>query len=125
VAVGLITQVGDAVDLLGADEVRDLFDERRLVRLIRQLGDDDLVAIALRRLLDVDARALNDAALAVGVGGADGVPLLSRWPLAVDAGDPVCFEAKGDPVSISARSAPVVSGSSIKRMTASQSSVRL
>ena len=95
-AVGLITQVGDAIDLLGAHEVRDLFDERRLVRLIRQLRDDDLVAVALRCLLDVDARTDDDAALSVGVGGADGVPLLRRWPFTVHARNPVRLEAKGD-----------------------------
>ena len=47
VAVGLVAQVGDALDALGADEVGDLLDERGLVRLVRQLGDDDLVAVGL------------------------------------------------------------------------------
>ena len=40
-AVGLIAQIGHAVDLLVADEFGDLLDEARLVDLIRELGDDD------------------------------------------------------------------------------------
>ena len=46
VAIGLVAQVGDAVDLLVLDEVGDLLEQGRLVHLVRQLGDDDRDAVA-------------------------------------------------------------------------------
>ena len=46
VAVGLVAQVGDAVDPLVLDEVGDLLEERGLVHLVRQLGDDDRGPVA-------------------------------------------------------------------------------
>ena len=41
VAIGLVAQVGDALDRLLADQVGDALDQLRLVDLIRNLGDDD------------------------------------------------------------------------------------
>jgi hypothetical protein len=73
VAVRLVAEVADADDLPVLDEVRDLLDERRLVDLVRQLRDDDLLAVAAGHLLDAGARLHDDAAAAVGVGLADGV----------------------------------------------------
>ena len=55
VAVGLVAQVRDAVDLLVLDEVRDLLEQRRLVHLVRQLGDDDRRAV-VAGLLERDLR---------------------------------------------------------------------
>ena len=51
VAVGFVAQVGDALDLLLAHELGDLLDQRRLVHLIGDLGDDDRLAL-LAHLLD-------------------------------------------------------------------------
>ena len=45
-AARLVAQVGDAFDLLVADELGDLLDQVLLVDLIRDLGDDDRDAIA-------------------------------------------------------------------------------
>ena len=56
VAVGLVAQVRDAVELLVLDEVRDLLEQRRLVHLVRQLGDDDRRAVEAG-LLEGDLRA--------------------------------------------------------------------
>jgi hypothetical protein len=50
-AVGLVAQVGDALDLLVVDELRDALDELRLVDLVRDLRDDDRFLVAARRLL--------------------------------------------------------------------------
>jgi hypothetical protein len=41
VAVALVAQVGDALDRLGADQLRDLLEQRRLVDLVGDLADDD------------------------------------------------------------------------------------
>ena len=46
VAVGLVAQVADPVELLVLDEVGDLLEQRRLVHLVRQLADDDRRAVA-------------------------------------------------------------------------------
>ena len=51
-AVGFVAQVRDALDLLLAHEVGDLLDERRLVHLIGNLGEDDRLAL-LAELLDI------------------------------------------------------------------------
>ena len=40
----MIVDIGDAVDALILDKLCDVFDESCFVDLIRQLGDDDLVA---------------------------------------------------------------------------------
>ena len=80
VAVRLVAQVGDAVDLLVLDEVGDLLEQRRLVHLVRQLGDDDRHALAVE-LLELDLGAHDDPAAAVGVHLADRV---DRLPFAGD-----------------------------------------
>ncbi len=48
---------GDAVDELVAHQVGDALDQARLVHLIRQLGDDDGLPVALAHVLEVRARA--------------------------------------------------------------------
>ena len=53
VAVGLVAQVGDALDLLGADELGDLLEQGGLVHHVGQLGDDDRHA-AVPGLLEGD-----------------------------------------------------------------------
>ena len=78
VAVGLVAQVGDAVDPLVLDEVGHLLEQRGLVHLVRQLGDDDRGPVAAD-LLERDLGAHHDAPAAVGVHLADGV---DRLPLA-------------------------------------------
>ena len=83
VAVGLVPQLGDTVEALAADQVGDLLDEHRLVDLIGKLADHDLVASSLRHLLYVSAGSHHDAALAIGVGGADSVSSLAGWTLTV------------------------------------------
>ena len=80
VAVRLVADVGDALDLLALHQVGDLLGEARLVDLERQLGDDDRRALAAR-LLERDCGLHHDPAAAVGVHVADRVDLL---PLAGD-----------------------------------------
>ncbi len=70
-AVGLVAQVADAVELALADLVGDPLQERRLVDLVGQLGDDDLVAAAAGRFLDERLGADHDASAAGGIGGLD------------------------------------------------------
>lgn len=69
VLVGLVAQLGDAFDLLLFDQLGDLFDQARLVQLVRQLGDHDLLAAAnLVDVLDLGAGAHVDAATAGAIG---------------------------------------------------------
>jgi hypothetical protein len=56
VLVGLVAQLRDPFDLLGAHEVGDALQEPRLVDLVRQLGDDDGLAAAVLDGLDRRAR---------------------------------------------------------------------
>ena len=70
VAVGLVAQAGDAVELLVAHLLGDVLDELALVDLIRQLGHDDADAVVSPRL-GLGAGAHDDAAAAGGVGRAD------------------------------------------------------
>ena len=70
VAVGMIVDVGNALNALFLDEIRDILDQARFVDLIRQLGDDDVIP-AVFLLLDLGAGAHGDAAAARRVGGAD------------------------------------------------------
>ena len=70
VAVGVVIDVGDALDTLLLDEIGDALNQPRLVHLIRQLGHDDVVPAVLL-LLDLGPRAHGDAAAARRVGGAD------------------------------------------------------
>ena len=81
VAVRLVAQVRDAVDLLVLDQVGDLLEQRRLVDLVGQLGDDDRDPVALD-LLERALGAHDHAAAAVGVHLPDRV---DRLPVAADA----------------------------------------
>ncbi len=74
-AVRLVAQIGDPVDLLLADQVRDLLDQPPVAALldhVGELGNDDRVLAALERL-DVRLRAHPDRASSRGVGIADPV----------------------------------------------------
>ena len=51
-AVGLVAQVADAVDLLVLDQLGDALDQGGLVDLVGQLGDDDLLALRAGGVLD-------------------------------------------------------------------------
>ena len=63
VLVRLVAQPGDALDLLVLDQLGDLFQQPRLVHLVRQLGNHDLlpalavVALDMTAGTDVDATA--------------------------------------------------------------------
>ena len=70
VAVGLVAQVGDALDPLAVHQLGDLLHQRRLVHLVGQLGDDDRGA-ARAGLLERDLGPDDDPAAAVGVHLAD------------------------------------------------------
>ena len=70
VAVGLVAQRRDALDPLLAPQLADALDHRGLVHLIRDLGDDDRLAIAAQRL-DRNLAAHDDRAAPGLVGGAD------------------------------------------------------
>jgi hypothetical protein len=80
IAVRLVPQVRDPVDLLVLDQVGDLLEQRRLVHLVGQLRHDDRDPIALG-LLEGALGAHDHAAAAVGVHLADGV---DRLPVAGD-----------------------------------------
>ena len=56
IAVGLVAEIGDALEALGLDQVGDLLDQPRLVDLVGQLVDDDRRPLALLGFLDA-ARA--------------------------------------------------------------------
>ena len=71
--VGLVADVGDAVEFFVADEVGDLRHQAVFAELLdreRQLGDDDRVLAAFQRL-DVGPGADFDAGAAGFIGGAD------------------------------------------------------
>ena len=70
VAVGLVADVGDALEALFIDLVGHVFDEHPLVDLVGDLGDDDALAV-LAEFLQLGAGAHGDAALAGGGGAAD------------------------------------------------------
>ncbi len=53
VLVGLVAQLGDALDLLFLDQLGNTLDEARLVYLVRQLGDDDAGLAAAFVVLEV------------------------------------------------------------------------
>ena len=61
VAIGLVAQIDDALDGLIPNQLGDALDHPRLVDLIRDLGDDDGLAI-LADLLDFGASAHDDGA---------------------------------------------------------------
>ncbi|MGY3615371.1 hypothetical protein ACVJGD_001567 [Bradyrhizobium sp. USDA 10063] len=66
-AVGLVAQVGNTLDLLLADELADPLDHVRLVNLVRDLRDDDRLAI-LAQGVDRDLAAHHDRAAAEMIG---------------------------------------------------------
>ncbi len=85
-AVGLVAQVGDALEFLVADEVGDLRHQAAVAELLdreRELGDDDRLLAPPQRL-DVGAGADLDAAAAGLVGVAD--PLAAHDPAAGEVG---------------------------------------
>jgi len=90
VAVRLVAKVGDAVDLLVLHEIGDLLEQRGLVHLVRQLGDDDRHPVAAD-FLERDLGTHDDAATPVGVHLADRVDRLpfagQRVALALEAED--------------------------------------
>ncbi len=73
-AVGLVADIADALDLLVADQLGDFFDEPGLVDLVRQLRDDDGFRLAALVRFDHHPRPDPDdpAAGAVGFGDAAG-----------------------------------------------------
>ncbi len=70
-AVRFVAQVADAVELAVLDQLGDALQQERLVDLIRELGDDDLEAIAARRFLDERLGANDHPATTGGVGRAN------------------------------------------------------
>ena len=53
VAIRFVAQVGNAFERLVAHQLGDALEQPRLVQLIRNLGDDDLLAIALLGRFDL------------------------------------------------------------------------
>ena len=89
VAAGFVAQVRDALDLAVAHEVGDLLDERGLVHLVGELGDDDLRAAAARAFFfDGRARVHDDAAVAFAIRQAHLLAILA------DEGDAVRREVR-------------------------------
>ena len=70
-AIGFVAQIRNAFDGLLAHELGDLLDQPRLVHLIRNLGDDDRLLVALLRLLDRRLGAHQNRAAAGAVRRAD------------------------------------------------------
>ena len=68
VAIGLVAQIGNALDGLLANQIGDPLDQLRLVDLIGNLGDDDRLPVALLVGLDLGLRAHHDRAAAGRVG---------------------------------------------------------
>ena len=66
-AIAFVANIGNAFDLLVLDQLGDVLDQTRLVHLIRQLGDDDVLAI-LAALFDGGFRAHLEGAAALFVG---------------------------------------------------------
>ena len=80
--VGFITHIGDAVDLLGADQIGDRADHVGFVDLVRDLGDDDPL-LAVAHILDVVFGADGD--------GADAGAVVIQNPFAAQHG-PTAWE---------------------------------
>ena len=59
--VGFVADLGNAFEPLVAHQFADLDQQVRFIYLIRQLVDDDGLAVALLHVLDVGARAHDDA----------------------------------------------------------------
>ncbi len=71
--VGLVADVGDALDGLLVDHLGDLLDQLGLVDHVGDLGDHDALAV-LGHLLDLGLRPHHDAAAALVVGVVDAAP---------------------------------------------------
>ncbi len=67
IAIAFVANVGDAFEFLVRHQLRDLFDQSRLVDLVWNFGDDDDVAI-LSLAFDNRAGAHGDRAAAGGIG---------------------------------------------------------
>ena len=67
IAIRLVAQVRDAFDRLLAHQLRDVLDQALLVDLVRNLGHDDRLLVALLRRLDLGARPDGDRAAALAV----------------------------------------------------------
>ena len=78
VAVGLVTQIGDAVDHLLADELGDVLEQPLLVDLIGNLGDDNRDLVALLRFLGRRLRPDGERAPASRIGVENAVPADDR-----------------------------------------------
>ena len=65
-AVRLIADIADALELLVVYQFRDLGNQRRLVDHVRNLGDNDALAVVCHRL-DIGLGAHDDAAAAGGI----------------------------------------------------------
>ncbi len=60
-AVGLVLEVGDVLDLLGLDELGDLLGEASLVHLVRELGDTTILFLPFAlSSISVTARTFSD-----------------------------------------------------------------
>ena len=81
-AVGLVAQVGDALQPAVAHQLGNALQQVGLVRHVRQLGDDDAGAIAAH-VLDVRLGLHHDVALAARVGVGDHIHLLGRLAAAL------------------------------------------
>ena len=74
VAIALIADLRNAFDLLLVDQRRGVLDQARLVDLVRNLGDDDVLAIALAHGLDGGLGANFETAAARAEGVQDALP---------------------------------------------------
>ncbi len=70
-AVGFVAEIADAVEFAVLDEFGDPLHQRRLVDLIGQFGDDDLVTVAPCCFLDEGFGADHHATAAGVIGGAN------------------------------------------------------
>src|SRR5690606_32576975 len=68
VLVGLITQLGNTLDLLFLDQLGDLLDQACLVHLVRNFGNDDGLLATTLHVLDLGAGTGIDATTAGAIG---------------------------------------------------------
>src|SRR5450631_1746478 len=69
VLVGLVAQLRDAIDVFGAHQIRDTLEQTRLIHLIRQLGDDDGLAVGFADVLKMRTAADRQAPATGAIGG--------------------------------------------------------
>ncbi len=70
-AVRFVPQIADPVELAIFDQLGNALQQQRFVDLVGELGDDDLKAVAARRLLDEGLGANDHPSAPCGVGRAD------------------------------------------------------